>query len=182
MIARLALVAVLAAAVLRVGDLLPPAQFIDQAGRPFSFQSWRGKFVVIAFIYTRCPDPRECPLTSAKFAQLQNRLGSNSRLAEITLDPAYDRPKILAAYAKTFGFRPGRVTLLTGDSHEVLDFAAKLGASARKDPTLGFVHNESTVVVDPQGKIAELIGGGSWKPDEIASVIAHYGSAPKWRF
>ena len=179
MIGRLAIIVALAAA-LKAGDVLPPAHFIDQAGRPFTFESWRGKFVVIAFIYTRCPDPRECPLTSAKIGQLQSKLGANARLAEITLDPAYDRPKVLAAYAKTFGFR--RVTLLTGDPRTVLDFAGKLGASARRDPTLGFVHSESTVVVDPQGRIAEMVGEGSWTPDEIASVIAHYGKAPKWRF
>lgn len=180
MIARLAFVAALTAAALKVGDALPSAHFIDQYGRPFSFDSWHGNFVVIAFIYTRCPDPRECPLTSAKFAQLQNKLGRNARLAEITLDPAYDRPKVLAKYAKTFGFR--RVTLLTGDPRAVLDFAGKLGASAQKDPTLGFIHSESTVVVDPHGKIAETIGEGSWTPDEIASVIAHYANRPQWHF
>lgn len=182
MIVRVALVAILAAVTLGAGDMLPPAHFIDQAGRPFSFEAWRSKFIVISFIYTRCPNPRECPLTSSKFAQLQNKLGSNTRLAEVSLDPAYDRPKVLAAYAKRFGFRPDRVTLLTGDPRAILDFAAKLGASARNDPQLGFVHNESTVVVDPQGKIAEIIGDASWTPEEIASVIGHYGTAPKWRF
>lgn len=181
MILRLAALLIVAVA-LKPGDAIPSGHFIDQAGRPFTFEGWRSKFVVISFIYTRCQDPRECPLTSAKFAQLQKIAGRNTRLAEITLDPVYDRPKILAAYAKKFGFRADRVTLLTGQPQTVLDFAAKLGASARTDPQLGFVHNESTVVVDPQGKIVDMVDEGSWTPDEIVSVIAHYGSAPKWRF
>jgi protein SCO1/2 len=177
-----AAVAVALAATLRLGDTVPATRFTDQAGRPFTFASWRGKFVVIAFIYTRCRDARECPLTSAKLARLQNLVGGDTRLAEVTIDPEYDRPKVLAAYAKTFGFKTGRVGLLTGDPKTVLGFAALFGVSAYTDPKYGFVHNESTVVVDPAGKIAEIIPENSWTPEEIASIIAHYRRRPKLPF
>jgi cytochrome oxidase Cu insertion factor (SCO1/SenC/PrrC family) len=156
---------------LGLGDQLPGTTFVDQAGKPFTFADWRGKYVVISFIYTRCRDARECPLTSAKMGQLQTRLGNDSRLAEITVDPEYDRPNIFAAYAKTYHFN--RIELLTGDPNAVMDFAAELGVTAFKDPTYGFIHNENTTIVDPGGRIVELISENSWSPDEIASVIAH---------
>lgn len=161
---------------LKLGDHLPATSFLDQAGKPFSLADWRGGYIVFAFIYTRCKDARECPLTSAKFGQLQTRLGPTTHLAEITIDPEYDRPGVLASYAKTFHFN--RVELLTGDPNAVMDFAAELGVSAFADPTYGFIHNENTVIVDPQGKISEMISESSWTPDEIESVIAHDEKRP----
>jgi cytochrome oxidase Cu insertion factor (SCO1/SenC/PrrC family) len=161
---------------LKLGDQLPTTAFLDQAGKPFSFADWRGGYVVLTFIYTRCKDARECPLTSAKFGQLQTRLGSSTHLAEITIDPEYDRSGVLGRYAKTYHFN--RVELLTGDPNAVMDFAAELGVSAFADPTYGFIHNENTVIVDPQGKIAEMISESSWSPDEIQSVIAHDEKLP----
>ncbi|HEY1728835.1 MAG TPA: SCO family protein [Candidatus Baltobacteraceae bacterium] len=161
---------------LKLGDQLPSTPFIDQTGKPFRFADWRGKYVVLAFIYTRCRDARECPLTSAKFGQLQTRLGDESRLAEVTIDPEYDRPDVFAAYAKTFHFN--RVELLTGDPNAVMDFSAALGVNAFQDPTYGFIHNENTVIADPQGRIIEMIAESSWSPDEIVSVIAHAQNRP----
>jgi cytochrome oxidase Cu insertion factor (SCO1/SenC/PrrC family) len=163
---------------LKLGDVAPSTQFLDQSGRPFTFAQWRGDYVVLAFIYTRCRDARECPLTSARFAQLQDMLGKNTRLAEITIDPVYDRPPVLAAYGRTYNFRPDRVKLLTGDPNAVLDFAAMLGVTAFEDPQLGFIHNENTVILDPQGHVDEMISENSWTTDEIVAVIAHYEKRP----
>ena len=156
-----------------LGDEVPATAFVDQRGRPFTFAQLRGKYVVAAFIYTRCRDPRMCPLISAKFARLQSKLGPNTHLVEITLDPDYDRPAVLTAYARTFGFRPGRVTLLTGDPNAVLDFAATFGLSAVADPAYGLIHNDIAVVVDPQGKIDEMLAENTWTPDELASIVAN---------
>ena len=162
----------------RLGDEVPATAFVDQRGREFTFAQLRGKYVVAAFMYTRCRDPRMCPLISAKFAQLQSKLGQNARLVEITLDPDYDRPAVLTAYARTFGFRPDRVTLLTGDPNAVLDFAATFGLSAVADPAYGLIHNDVVVVVDPQGKILEMMAENTWTPDEIASIVAGYEHRP----
>ena len=159
---------------LKPGDTIPSTTLLDQNGAPFSFDAWRGNFVVIAFIYTRCKDANECPLISAKFAQLQDKLGPQTRLAEVTIDPEYDRPTVLAAYARTFHLRPDRVTLLTGDPNTVMDFAAMLDVTAYTDPKYGFIHNENTVVVAPNGKIAEYLPEATWSTEEIASIIAHY--------
>jgi protein SCO1/2 len=158
---------------LHIGDAVPDVpSFIDQNGRPFTFASLRGQDVVLSFIYTRCQDPRMCPLISAKFNALQHRIGSrNMHLVEVTLDPSYDRPPVLKRYAKAFGANPSRWTLVTGDADPALDFAARFGISAFPDPSIGIIHSENTVLIDPDGRITDMITENAWQPDEIIAAI-----------
>lgn len=158
---------------LKVGDLVPGTAFQDQRGQSFSFDELRGEQVVLAFIYTRCQDARMCPLISAKFNRLQSLLGKRkAHLVEVTLDPTYDRPAVLARYAKTFGANPQRWTLAVGDAPATLDFAARFGITAFPDPTIGIIHAENTVLIDPNGRIAEMITDNSWAPDQIVAQLA----------
>jgi protein SCO1/2 len=161
--------------VLTLGDRVPESTpFIDQAGKPFTFGQLAGRNVVLAFIYTRCQDPRMCPLISAKFTQLQKLIDRRTHLVEVTLDPSYDRPAVLSAYARQFQADPSRWTLLTGDPNTVLDFAAKFGVTALPDPRVGIIHSEDTVLIGRDGRIADMITTTSWRPDEIvAEIDAH---------
>ncbi|HMD02241.1 MAG TPA: SCO family protein, partial [Candidatus Baltobacteraceae bacterium] len=110
-----------AARLLQVGEHMPATRFVDQFGHGFDFAAFRGKSVVLAFIYTRCADPRECPLISSNFHTLQKRLANGSyHLVELTLDPTYDRPPVLARYGALFGADAKRWTLGTGDPGSVL--------------------------------------------------------------
>jgi cytochrome oxidase Cu insertion factor (SCO1/SenC/PrrC family) len=86
---------------LNIGDGMPLTEFFDQRGQAFDFQDLRGQTVVLAFVYTRCKDPRMCPLVSANFHVLQRKLaGLPVHLVEITLDPTYDTPAVLANYGQ----------------------------------------------------------------------------------
>jgi len=157
---------------LHVGDLVPDTAFVDQSGRPFRFSELRGADVVLAFVYTRCQDARMCPLISTKFHALQSAAGRRRlHLVEVTLDPTYDRPPILARYAQTFGADPARWTLAVGDADRTLDFAARFGIATFPDPGAGIIHTENTVVIAPDGKIGEMIVDPSWSPDEILAAI-----------
>lgn len=161
--------------VLTLGDHVPAATpFVDQSGRPFTFTRLAGQNVVLAFIYTRCQDPRMCPLISAKFNQLQNLIDYRTHLVEVTLDPSYDRPNVLTAYARQFQADPSRWTFLTGDPNTVLDFAARFGVTALPDPRVGIIHSEDTVLVGRDGRIVDTITSTAWQPDEIvAELDAH---------
>jgi protein SCO1/2 len=172
--------------VLRPGDLVPDTPFVDQRGRPFMFSQLRGKDVVLAFIYTRCQDSRMCPLISANFHALQATMGKrNVHLVEVTLDPAYDRPAVLARYGHVFGADPNKWTLAVGDAKTTLDFAAQFGVTAFPDPTIGIIHSEDTVLIGPDGRINEQITETAWAPDEIYAQIdasRGVGSNPVKRF
>ncbi len=164
---------------LRPGDPVPDTPFVDQRGQPFRFSALRGQDVVLAFIYTRCQDARMCPLISAKFHALQALLEKRrAHLVEVTLDPTYDRPAVLARYAQTFGADPKRWTLAVGDAAATLDFAARFGITTFPDPSIGIIHAEDTVLVAPDGTIGEMITDTSWAPDEIvAQLDAQHGRA-----
>ena len=157
---------------LRLGDDVPDTAFLDQTGRPFRFSQLHGSDVVLAFVYTRCQDPNMCPLISAKFNRLQHLAGTRKlHLVEVTLDPSYDRPPVLARYARTFGADPRRWTLAVGDALPTLDFAARFGVTALPDPGAGLIHSENTVEIDAGGKIRNMIADASWQPDEILADI-----------
>jgi protein SCO1/2 len=171
---------------LRSGDVVPDTSFVDQSGRPFRFSQLRGQDVVLAFIYTRCQDARMCPLISAKFRQLQQQAGNRSlHLVEVTLDPAYDRPPVLARYATTFGADPRRWSIVVGDAEPTLNFAAQFGITAFPDPQIGIIHAENTVIIDAGGHIRSMIGEAGWGPGEVlAQIDANRGLAgnPLQRF
>ncbi|HEV8022187.1 MAG TPA: SCO family protein [Candidatus Lustribacter sp.] len=157
---------------LRVGDTVPDTAFLDQSGRPFRFSMLRGQDVVLAFIYTRCQDPTMCPLISAHFNLLQRKLGSRAaHLVEVTLDPSYDRPPVLARYAGTFGADPRRWTLAVGDSQPTLDFAARFGVVVFPDASQGIIHSENTVEIGPDGVIRAMFPDATWQPDAILADI-----------
>jgi protein SCO1/2 len=157
-----------------VGEYAPTPELRDQAGKPFSLRDLRGQTVVMAFIYTRCRDARECPYITARFRSLQQKLRySPAHLVEVTLDPAYDRPAVLANYGRAFGQDPSRWTFVTGDPETVLNFAAQFDVTAFADERVGLIHPERTVVLDRYGAIRELIDEGAWSPDEIVATVRH---------
>lgn len=170
-------------ALLRVGDPVPSTAFVDQRGKQFSFSQLRGRTTVVAFVYTRCRDMRECPLTSAKFHSLQEKLRDGPfHLVEVSIDPAYDRPAVLAAYARTFGADPERWSLVTGDPAGVLDFALQFDVIPFPDRRVGLIHQERTVVVDPAGKIVQMVDEASWSPEQIAAAARAAASLPSSPF
>ncbi len=157
---------------LRIGDTVPDQAFVDQNGRPFSFAQLRGQDVVLAFVYTRCQDPQMCPLISTHFSVLQRQLGPRKvHLVEISLDPSYDRPPVLARYARLFGADPRRWTLAVGDAKPTLDFAARFGIVVFPDPQIGIIHSENTVEIAPDGTIARMYPDASWQPATIVADI-----------
>jgi protein SCO1/2 len=162
---------------LQVGDTVPDTEFFDQSGHPFRFSMLRGQNVLLAFIFTRCRDPRMCPLISAHFNQLQHAR-ANLHLVEVTLDPTYDRPPVLARYARTFGADPRRWTLAVGDAQATLDFAAQFGIAAFPDPNAVIIHTENTIEIGPDGVIRKMIPDAAWQP---ATILADIDNGNGWQ-
>ncbi len=155
-----------------VGDRLPATRFTDQRGGSFTFADFHGSSLVLAFIYTRCRDPKECPAISSSFHALQKRFGNGPyHLVEMTLDPSYDRPGVLARYGNVFGADPKRWTLATGDPDTVLNFDARFGIDPFADPRLGLIHTERTVLVRPDGTILDFIDQAGWNPADVAARL-----------
>jgi protein SCO1/2 len=164
---------------LNVGDSMPLTEFFDQRGQGFSFQDFRNETVVLAFIYTRCKDPRMCPLVSSNFHVLQRKLaGLPVHLVEITLDPTYDTPTVLANYGRRFDVDPTMWSLGTGPADVVNDFAARFGIAVFADPTVGLIHSERTAIIDRNGAIVDLLDAAAWNPYDVIAEVQSLSDVP----
>lgn len=94
----------------------------------------KGKSVAINVIYTSCKD--ECPLETARMAQVQklfgSRMGKDIFFYSISIDPVRDTPEVLKDYAEKFGVGPGWL-FLTGKPEDIKLVTRKLGLSRSGD-------------------------------------------------
>ncbi|HTS66203.1 MAG TPA: SCO family protein [Candidatus Acidoferrales bacterium] len=151
-----------------IGQALPGFHLTGQDGRGVSLADLRGKVVAIDFIYTRCPLPDVCPRLSANFAVLARRFAGRVLLLSVTVDPDYDTPSVLAAYARRWNADPGTWRFLTGD---VAGLAAALGEVYWFDEgSIG--HNSMTSIFSRDGRLAAVVEGAAYRPDQLADLIA----------
>ena len=94
------------------GSIIPRYLLQDPYGRPVSNEDFRGRFQLIAFGYTYCPDI--CPTTLVEMAEILKMLGgkaSRLQVIFITVDPERDTGKVLKTYTEFFD---PRILGLTG--------------------------------------------------------------------
>lgn len=158
------------------GAPVPDFTLTDQHGAVFMLSTLRGRWVAVNFIYTRCPLPEVCPRLTATFASLQRRFrDAPLTLLSITLDPRYDTPEILAAYARRTS-AGANWRFLTGPPETVSTVARSFGLFSWTEEGV-IVHNSTTALIDPAGRLAALIEGSSFGLDEITALI-NYSLAP----
>jgi protein SCO1/2 len=139
---------------------LPAFQLTDQAGRPFGSQDLRGRAWVGSFIFTRCATI--CPAITAKMSRIQDRtrnLGAAFHLVSFSVDPSFDTPERLAAYARAHRASPRLWSFLTGPEDDVkaavvtglkIAVGREQGDDGRFD---GIFHGSHLVLVDQQGRV-----------------------------
>jgi protein SCO1 len=147
---------------LEEGDFgaVAPFALTAQDGKPFSSTDLAGKVWVSDFIFTRCGGP--CPRLTKAMARLQADLASEPdvRLVSFTVDPVYDTPPVLSAYAERFGADPARWRFLTGETSTVrgliLDsfkLAVQENAGPARRPGEEVTHSLHFVLVDKDARI-----------------------------
>jgi protein SCO1/2 len=132
----------------------------DARGEKVSLAEQRGKFVLITFIYTNCPDV--CPLITANLNVALQQLGSERkevRVLAVSVDPRGDTPKAVRAYEKLHHLLP-QFRYLIGSPKELEAVWAKYKVTAvAEDPEL-VDHVAYTLLVDRSGKGRVLYGSG----------------------
>ena len=99
---------------------VPPFQLVDERGQVFTEQALRGQVTIVSFLFTRCDTI--CPVTTMKMAGVQEKtfdVGSKVKLVSFSVDPAYDTPERLAAYATRYRADPTRWRFVTGPADTV---------------------------------------------------------------
>src|SRR5881628_3721199 len=70
------------------------------SGKPITLSAQRGKIVVLAFLYTHCPDV--CPLTAEQFRMAQRKLSDSESektlFVAVSVDPRQDTPEAVQAF------------------------------------------------------------------------------------
>ena len=163
-----------------VGENLPDFALYDQTGMVVAPERLRGRQIVLNFIYTRCPDPNMCPLSTSKMMQLQQLAAdakiTNLQLLSITLDPAFDTPGVLRAYAEQRGIDTRNFSFLTGPERAIKDLLAQLGVQAFRNGPL-IQHTLATVLINPDGRIVYRAEGSQWRPEDFLPFLRRGMSA-----
>ena len=151
-----------------LGELVPDFELTDHLRRPTKLSAFRGRVVVIDFIYTRCPLPEVCPRLSANFARLQKRFaGREVTLLSITVDPQFDTPQVLAEYARRWRANPEQWRFLTGDVRPVAsDFGLVYWAE-----DYAITHSNSTAVIGRDGRLAALVEGAGYTAEQLGDIV-----------
>ncbi len=158
----------------RAGDEPPDIKLVNQDGKRISLRGYRDRALLVTFIYTRCPLPDYCPLMSSKFADINKELDKSERLRDrthllsVTLDPAYDSPKVLRSYGAAYTEKFDKENFAhwdfaTGEAADIKQLAQFFGLEyfPEKDQ---IVHSLRTALVAPDGRLFKIYRGNDWKP------------------
>ena len=118
-----------------------------------------GQVWLVDFIFTRCAGP--CPELTRRMLAVQKSVPGDQpfRLVSITVDPAYDTPEVLQAYALHYGADPDRWLFLTGPAESMSDKIQEAfftGVQREgKDPA-GIIHQTHFLLVDHRGRVRRI--------------------------
>lgn len=163
------------------GDEVPDYQLLNQDGKTIRLHNYRGKALLLTFIYTRCPLPEYCTLMSNNFAEIDRQLQKQpefygkTHLLSISIDPEYDTPQVLRSYGAAHTERYQDETFshwefASGTKDQVKGVAQFFGLRyfAENDQ---IVHGLRTVIINPDGKVTKVYRGNEWKPDEVLKEL-----------
>lgn len=129
-------------------------QLLDHRGEPFDNEDFKGKWSLIFFGFTHCPDI--CPTTLATLNKVVTPMTEeekeNLQVVLLSVDPERDTVAKLAEYVPFFN---KSFVGLTGDPYQVLNLATQLGVVYNKVPLEGedytMDHSGNIVLINPRG-------------------------------
>jgi protein SCO1/2 len=142
-------------------------------------QDYKGKTLVLGFIFTNCPDV--CPLTSHNFQMLQEEAKNKGikgvNFVLISFDPDRDKPWVLKDYVKVRGIDESNFKLLTGDKDTIRALMRKMQIVAVPGDTTKtsdgelmyfFVHSDKAFLIDKDNRVRSEYRGSKL---DIAEAI-----------
>jgi len=140
----------------------------DTSGRRVRAADLRGRWLLVFFGYTRCPDL--CPTALGEIAGALTQIGelaARVRPIFVSIDPERDTPKALGEYVQNFG---GRILPLTGTAEQLARAANACGIVFYKVPgpapdDYTFAHNAVLTLVGPEGGIVSRFSSDTTAED-----------------
>jgi len=161
-----------AAAVLEPAKPAPPLELHNYLGRPVNIDSYRGKAVLVTFLYTNCPDV--CPLIASNLRVALNLMGRTSskvQVIAVSVDPRGDTPKAVAKFVARHGMT-GRMQYLIGSGKELARVWQAWGVGSERDLQQPQFINHTGLVygITASGKRLTIYAS-SFQPAEIAHDV-----------
>ena len=150
---------------------VPPFHLLDEGGTRFGPERLAGRVWLANFIFTRCP--AICPEMTERLVRVQRQLGDAVDLVSISVDPAYDIPERMKAFAAQHGALSPRWHFLTGDgttTEETVSRGFKIGLTRGSADPMSINHGVHVVLVDGRGLVRGYYD--STDPDARARLVA----------
>ena len=153
----------------QVGDFM----FTNQSGDLISPESWKNKFVVCNFFFTRCPSI--CPKMTNNIKKVAEVFKNDEGILfnSISVDPENDHPAQLNSFAQMYQIKAANWQLLTGDKKEIYKLARNSFLVVATDGDGGpndFIHSEKVILIDKQRRLRGFYDGTSEK--EMKNLIS----------
>jgi protein SCO1/2 len=149
-----------------------PFALLDGAGRTVTEQQFRGRWMLVYFGYTHCPDA--CPTALQDMANALDQLGARKKdvaIVFITVDPERDTPAVMKDYVAAFD---ADITALSGSADAISKAARAYRVYYAKHPTKdgGYEMDHSSIIylMDPKGRFAANFTHET-PPDQIAAKL-----------
>jgi protein SCO1 len=151
----------------------PALALHNYLGEAVNIAAYRGKAVLVTFLYTNCPDV--CPLIASNLRVAENLLGkpgaSKVQLIAVSVDPKGDTRKAVAAFLAQHELT-GRMKYLVGSAHELARVWQAWGVGSERDAEQPQFINHSGLVygITASGKRLTVYDS-TFKPSEVAHDV-----------
>lgn len=150
-----------------------PFRLVDQYGHVRSDADFRGRFLLVYFGYSDCPDV--CPTTLGVIADAMDKLGSEKNRVIpifITVDPERDTSAVLKTYLRAFG---AEFVGLTGNADAIAKVSHEYHVYAAKHPLPGggysVDHSSAIYLMGPDGRFITFYDDESVGPQALADDL-----------
>ncbi len=175
----------------RPAMLFPTSPCSTRATRTIHLAQFKGKVVLITFIYTRCQLADFCPRMSRNFAEIDKALAADpaayakTHLISVSFDPTYDTPKVLRSYGGAYTGNYTKETFAHWDfaapsEKELPAITQFFNVGITPGDNKSLTHSLSTIILDKNGKVAAWYPTNDWNPADVAREGQAIGSRRSW--
>jgi protein SCO1/2 len=150
----------------------PPLALDNYLGQPVSLSAYRGKAVLVTFLYANCPTL--CPLIESNLRAAQSMMGASAsrvQMIAVSVDPRGDTPRAVGTFLRQHGM-VGRMQYLVGSARQLPQVWTAWNVGSQRDAQQPDLINHSGLVfgIGASGKLTTLYPG-NFKPSDIAHDI-----------
>jgi protein SCO1/2 len=167
---------------LGTGSPFPFHALLDERARIVSPDRFKGRDVLVNFLYGRCSDPTMCSGTAQRMASLHAALPERLRLRVemvfVTLDPDFDTPARCLQYLRNIGIdRPG-FCMLTGPAAATQGLYKLCGLRMERFGEMSIQHTQITFWIDGEGRMKGTFPGKDVSVESMVEALVAGFSEP----